>query len=140
MEDNGDYDHVEINLRIFSRTYYGFSLQMSEFVFAMKLDDLGDRSSNAVTVSGVSVLLCRNGDSIYALENRCSHNGSPLVGGAIRGNFIFCPVHAARFDMRTGCTNSSLTKVPVKVFQVKIQGSEIFISVTSKPAPINDIS
>lgn len=101
-----------------------------------KVSDLLPNSNKAVEIGGKSVLLCRGGDIIYAVENKCSHTGAPLEGGRVRGHFLFCPLHAARFDLRDGTTGSSLTKVPICTYAVKVLGDDILVEI----GPAEDLS
>ena len=42
-------------------------------------------------------------DGYDAVENRCSHANSPLITAKIyRGDQVACPIHGARFDLKTG--------------------------------------
>jgi nitrite reductase/ring-hydroxylating ferredoxin subunit len=55
------------------------------------------------------------------VENRCSHREEKLTGGRIRRGQIMCPVHGARFDLRTGASyTEQLTRAPICVFQSRI--------------------
>jgi 3-phenylpropionate/trans-cinnamate dioxygenase ferredoxin subunit len=78
-------------------------------------------------MEGRSIVLCRSGEEIFAVENRCSHNASPLAGGRVRGGFLFCPVHGARFDLRDGSTSGALTKTALATFPVVLEGGQIAV-------------
>lgn len=55
---------------------------------------------------GALVLLEPDG-TICALMNECPHAGSALTAGYRRDGWIECPLHAWRFDVRTGaCLNN----------------------------------
>lgn len=84
-----------------------------------KLSELAEESNKAFTVEGRSVLLCRTSAGVFAVENRCTHQLSPLEGGKMRGVHLFCPKHGARFDLRTGVPNA-MTKIPIRTFPVSL--------------------
>lgn len=84
-----------------------------------KLSELAEESNKAFTVEGRSVLLCRTSAGVFAVENRCTHQLSPLEGGKMRGVHLFCPKHGARFDLRTGVPNA-LAKTPIQTFPVSV--------------------
>jgi nitrite reductase/ring-hydroxylating ferredoxin subunit len=54
------------------------------------------------------VLLVQDGDSVYAVSNKCSHLGLPLVGktsffqGTVASGCVVCPAHGTAFDLATG--------------------------------------
>ena len=95
--------------------------------------NLPDGGNRSYQIKGISVLLCNAGGHIYAVENRCSHNGSPLEGGRIRGHSLFCPVHGARFDLRDGSTSGALTKVSIRTFAVEIRGEDLYVALPVEP-------
>lgn len=91
--------------------------------------DLPDSGSLAVDVAGRSVLVCRSSAGIFAVENRCSHALSPLLGGKVRGAHIFCPLHGIRFSLRDGTPTGTLTSAPIAVFPVTIDGDDVLAEV-----------
>ena len=54
-------------------------------------------------IHGRAICLVIRGESFYAIENKCSHNGEQLTKGAV--NYlgeIVCPWHGYRFNLKTG--------------------------------------
>lgn len=97
------------------------------FVLATGVDTLAENENRAFDLNGVSVLICKTVDDIYAVENMCTHQLQPLEGGRIRGCFIFCPLHGQRFGLKDGSPIGALTKKPIRVFPVKIENEEIYV-------------
>lgn len=97
------------------------------FVFAAKTGELGENENRAYELNGVSVLVCKTADGIFAVENRCTHQLQPLEGGRMRGCFIFCPLHGQRFDLKDGAPIGTLTKKPVRVFPVRVENDDIYV-------------
>ncbi len=62
----------------------------------------GENESVCVNARGWSILVCRSGGRLFAVENRCTHLDMALAGGRIRRGFIFCPHHGARFALDSG--------------------------------------
>ncbi|QTH20983.1 Rieske 2Fe-2S domain-containing protein [Rhizorhabdus wittichii] len=91
------------------------------------LDDVPEGGNKAFDACGKSVLLCRTGAGVFAIENMCSHAFAHLEGGKVRGPHIFCPLHGVRFDMRTGAPNGTLTKKPIAVYAVSVEDGEIVV-------------
>lgn len=91
------------------------------------LDDVPEGGNKAFDACGQSVLLCRTGAGVFAVENMCSHAFAHLEGGKVRGPHIFCPLHGVRFDMRTGAPNGTLTKKPIAVYPVSVENGEIVV-------------
>jgi len=83
------------------------------FQHASSLDELPPNSMRAVTLSGVPVLLVREGDQVYALEPRCGHQGGPLPEGTLEGHIVICPWHGSEYDVRTGRALRGPYRIPV---------------------------
>lgn len=43
---------------------------------------------------------------IYALSNKCSHFGFGLDKGVLFGEILYCPLHLAAFNVKTGVPES----------------------------------
>src|ERR1700748_927952 len=65
-------------------------------------DDLADSTSWSADLDGTALLVIRCGSDLYAVEDRCTHDGEPLEGAEIESCQIICPRHGARFCLRTG--------------------------------------
>jgi 3-phenylpropionate/trans-cinnamate dioxygenase ferredoxin subunit len=104
------------------------SLAAENYLRAGAEGDLVEGRSLVVSVGGVEVLLCRTGGALFAVENRCSHQLSPLAGGKLRGCFIFCPLHGARFDLRDGKPIGQITDKYLRTFAVRAEGGEIYVN------------
>ncbi len=68
-------------------------------------------------------------DGIYATDNSCSHEYSPLCEGIVMDDNIYCPKHGSRFDIRTGAVRDLPATRPVKTYPVKVEGKDIFIRI-----------
>jgi 3-phenylpropionate/trans-cinnamate dioxygenase ferredoxin subunit len=90
------------------------------------LSELADGTCLAVEVDGLPVVLVRSGDRIAALENRCPHAGAPLSEGFVEGPNITCSWHGWSFDLASGRSPDD-PSAAVPVFEVKVEGGEIFV-------------
>jgi len=91
------------------------------------LGDVPEGGNKAFDAGGKSVLLCRTAAGVFAVENMCSHQLAALEGGKVKGPHLFCPLHGVRFDMRTGAPNGTLTKKPITVYPVSIDGDDVMV-------------
>lgn len=63
----------------------------------------------------------------FAISAWCSHQKTSMVHGELDGHDLMCPLHGARFDVRTG-KNLSLPAVkPVASYPAKVEDGKIFI-------------
>ncbi|WP_052889035.1 Rieske (2Fe-2S) protein [Thermogemmatispora carboxidivorans] len=49
----------------------------------------------------IAVFRSRN-DELFATQADCPHRGGPLADGIIGDGKVICPLHAFKFDLRTG--------------------------------------
>lgn len=64
------------------------------------------------------LLICRVGERLYAVENRCLDSILPLQMGRLEGEELVCPWHGCRYDVTTGDlaeTERRLNTYPVEV-------------------------
>jgi 3-phenylpropionate/trans-cinnamate dioxygenase ferredoxin component len=69
--------------------------------------------------------------TVYAIEDRCSHDDGPLIEGELddQACTIECPRHGSRFDIRTGKPKTLPAYVPVDTFNVIIEDETIKLEV-----------
>lgn len=74
----------------------------ADFTPVMAADDLPQEQPYRTEINGVSILLVRRGDRVFALSETCSHLGGPLSEGELEGDAIRCPWHGSLFSLETG--------------------------------------
>src|SRR5437879_12367445 len=67
-----------------------------------RADTLGEGASLAVDVDGIPIVVVRCASELYAVEDRCTHDGEALGGAEVQDCQIICPRHGAHFCLRTG--------------------------------------
>jgi 3-phenylpropionate/trans-cinnamate dioxygenase ferredoxin component len=69
--------------------------------------------------------------TVYAIEDRCSHDDGPLIEGELdeAGCTIECPRHGSRFDLTTGRPLTLPAYAPVDTFAVIIDNETIKLEV-----------
>ena len=75
-----------------------------------------------VEIEDEDILLVNVDGDIYACSNICSHDYAVLHEGEIENEQVICPLHLARFDVRTGEALSppayeALTSYPVRLVE-----------------------
>jgi 3-phenylpropionate/trans-cinnamate dioxygenase ferredoxin component len=71
------------------------------------------------------------GGSLYAIEDRCSHDDGPLAEGEFDPETctVECPRHGSLFDLRTGQPKTLPAYVPVETYPVIIENETIKLEV-----------
>jgi naphthalene 1,2-dioxygenase system ferredoxin subunit len=78
-----------------------------------------------VEVVGRSIALYDVDGNIFATDNICTHAYARLSDGWLDGELIECPLHAARFDVRTGKVLDPPATVDLKTYPVRVVDDEI---------------
>jgi len=98
-----------------------------------KIEELKTRGRKVVRSNGRQVLLIAVGERIFAIANRCPHEGYPLSEGTLGPDCVLtCNWHNWKFDLRSG--NALIGRDPVRTYPVAIQGDEIFLDLSDPPA------
>ncbi len=84
------------------------------------LDEFGPGSSKIVQVGWTSVGVFNCAGTLYAIEDRCSHDDGPLAEGEWDEEMcrVICPRHGSAFDLRTGVPLSLPAFEPVETYPV----------------------
>ena len=69
--------------------------------------------------------------TIYAIEDRCSHDDGPLAEGEFDTDncTVECPRHGSLFDLRTGKPKTLPAYVPVDTFPVVVEDDIVKLEV-----------
>jgi len=68
-------------------------------------------------------------DGFYAIGDTCTHAEASLCEGQLMGDQVACPLHGARFDIRTGKALTLPAVTPVETYPVVVQGNAILVEV-----------
>lgn len=99
---------------------------MSERKVASVADIPTDRGL-CVRIEGIDVGLFKVVDQIYAMENRCPHQGDPLSEGDLEGPVIVCAAHGWAFDVRTGFRPDDADGFPIPCFGVRVENGDVWV-------------
>jgi nitrite reductase (NADH) small subunit len=72
----------------------------------------------------IAVFRTRAGE-VYAVQAECPHRGGPLADGLLGGTTLICPLHAWKFDLKTGL--ALYGDCGLKTFCVSVDASDQII-------------
>lgn len=90
-------------------------------------DSVADSESFAAEIDGVALLVVRCGHDLYAVEDRCTHDGEPLEGAEVNSCQIICPRHGSHFCVRTGEALTPPAYEPLRTFPVRVENGRILV-------------
>ena len=95
------------------------------------LEELPDRKPVRIDAHGSDVLLVRNGEELFAIGNRCPHQGAPLHKGLVRfgGSLrtVQCPLHGSIFDLAEGRVMRGPATEPARTYETRVTGGVVEI-------------
>src|ERR1700739_3784914 len=100
------------------------------------LDEFGDREVLAADLAGTPIALFRLGNDIHATSGSCTHELADLADGFVEAadGTVECPLHQAMFGIRTGAALCAPATEGLKVYAVKVEGTDIFVDPEGVPA------
>lgn len=100
------------------------NLEEKGFSLVCSVDDLRENSGKKYFVNDVEIAVFRINSEVFALSNICPHQQTHLIyDGFIEEEFVVCPAHGWRFNLRTGKKDSGsngLISYPVEIFEDKV--------------------
>jgi glycine/D-amino acid oxidase-like deaminating enzyme/nitrite reductase/ring-hydroxylating ferredoxin subunit len=94
-----------------------------------KASDITKGAPFCASVEGREFAVFRIGDACFAMDNACSHAGGSLCQGTIEGETIECPLHASRFNIKTGSVESPPAASPQTTYETRIRDGRVEIKI-----------
>ena len=106
----------------------GEEARMGHFVRVARMRDIAPGALLRVEIAGRLVCLANVNGTIYAVDGDCTHTGGPLDEGELEGCVLTCPVHLARFDVRTGAVVRGPAREYLQTYAVRVEGDNIYVA------------
>jgi naphthalene 1,2-dioxygenase system ferredoxin subunit len=86
---------------------------------------LGEGEVIGVIVAGQEIALYEIDGTVFATDDICTHAYAKLSDGWFDNGEIECPLHAGRFDARTGKATAPPCVDNIKAYPARVEGGEI---------------
>jgi len=97
-------------------------------------DEIAEGDVRTYLVGSEKVAVARAEGTLYAVQDRCSHDNGPLGEGCLIGFSVQCPRHGAKFDVRDGSVTSAPALVGIGPFEVRELNGRVQVAGT----PVSD--
>jgi nitrite reductase/ring-hydroxylating ferredoxin subunit len=91
--------------------------------------DVPDGEAVEAEIEGDEILLYRRGDKVFAIGNRCTHQGAQLHEGPIKsfGSIIAvtCPAHGSMFSLNDGRVMRGPAMRPVAAYEARVRDDQV---------------
>jgi 3-phenylpropionate/trans-cinnamate dioxygenase ferredoxin subunit len=101
----------------------------SEWVDVGSAESVSETAPLSVDVDGMPVIVVRCGGELYAVEDRCTHDGESLGEAPVEDCQIICPRHGSHFCLRTGEALTPPAYEPLRTYRVRAQEGRVLIEV-----------
>ena len=111
---------------------------MSEGIRVADVDEISEGEALVVdaeragTADDIAVFHSDNG-RFYALNDTCTHEEASLAEGWIEGDVVECPIHSARFCLRTGEALCLPAMVNAKAHRVEVREDQVWLYPNETP-------
>jgi 3-phenylpropionate/trans-cinnamate dioxygenase ferredoxin component len=86
------------------------------------------------TGHGDAVAVFHDGGAYYALDDTCSHGQASLSEGWIEDGEVECPLHSARFCLKSGEPQCMPATTAVRAHRVEVRDDAIWLHLGPGPA------
>ena len=106
-----------------------------------KTTDIPENSAKKFTIGEFDIAIFNVEGEFYAVDRKCTHMKGNLAKGQIEGATVKCPLHGAKFNLKTG----ELMEQPgtiagwfkkgknTTVYKLKVKNDELYVDL---PSPV----
>ena len=91
------------------------------------ITDIPDDAPLETGTPGRPLALYKVEGNVYCTGNLCTHSEAFLSDGYLEGFEIECPLHGARFDIRTGHVLCQPASKDIRRYPVKVEGEDVLV-------------
>jgi 3-phenylpropionate/trans-cinnamate dioxygenase ferredoxin component len=105
--------------------------KLSEKLDVCGADELAPGEMRLIEADGRKIGVFNCDGTLYAIEDRCSHDDGPLAEGEFDASSctVECPRHGSLFDLTTGRPKTLPAYAPVQTFSVSVEDDTIRLEV-----------
>ncbi len=102
---------------------------LSEWIKACNLEQVKEGQLFGLTINDTKILLANLKGKIRATDLICTHANADLSTGFLSEEGVRCPLHLSVFNLENGEPQNLPAEKPLKVYNVKIDGNEVYVEV-----------
>ena len=99
-----------------------------QLIRVARIAELPPGKMRRVDVGKLRILLANVDGQFYATDDTCSHEDASLSTGFLKGEWVKCPLHGSRFNVRTGEVADEPAEVNLRTYDVRIDGNDICLN------------
>ena len=105
---------------------------MSEAINIGTINDIDEGEARVIpaeengTDADIAVFHAEDGN-FYALDDTCTHETASLADGWIEGTEVECPVHSAKFCLKSGIALCMPATIAARTHKVEVSGQDVLL-------------
>lgn len=105
-------------------------VRMGPWVDVAGAGTIEDGDYRLVETDATEIAVFNLGGEYFAVENRCTHEDAPIAGGELDADdCITCPMHQARFCLRTGEVVEPPAEAPLVRYPVRVESGTVQVGI-----------
>ena len=96
-----------------------------------KVSDVPPGEMKLVVANRERMLLANVDGEFHVISDTCTHTRMSLSQGYLEGAIVECPLHFARFDVRTGAFIDGPFTTDVPRYEATVRGDTIYVEMGS---------
>jgi ferredoxin-nitrite reductase len=98
----------------------------SEWIAVAEAIAMEPGSVRKVQAGAATLALVCTDEGVFALDNSCVHEGGPLGEGSVEGTTVTCPLHAWKFEAKTGrCLTNARRRQ--RTYETRIDQGQVWV-------------
>jgi uncharacterized membrane protein/nitrite reductase/ring-hydroxylating ferredoxin subunit len=89
-----------------------------EAILVAQENELQVNQMKLIHVNGKRIVLARTEEGYVAFQDRCTHKGGSLAGGAMICGTVQCPWHGSQFEVKTGAVKAGPAQQGILTYPV----------------------
>ncbi|RYZ26281.1 MAG: DUF2231 domain-containing protein [Chitinophagaceae bacterium] len=93
-----------------------------------KADELKVNQMKLLHIGKRRIVIARSEKGYVAFDDRCTHRGGSLAGGAMICGTVQCPWHGSQFDVHNGQVTAGPAKEKIKTYTVEERSGVVYLT------------
>lgn len=100
---------------------------MSNWISVASMESFAEKPRQFIDIDNLHIAVWQVEGEFYAFESMCTHAMFELDDAPTEGNTVICPLHGARFCLKTGNVLAPPAYEDLRIFPVRIHEGQVEI-------------
>ncbi len=102
-------------------------------IVVAKGSEIKENQAFPLEINGQPIVIFRHQGQLFAMRNRCPHQGAPLSDGVLMQGHIVCIYHGWRFALKDGAFSGN-PHLKIPTYPVEEKDGSVFLTVETDAA------